>query len=356
MKKKLFLDANAHVPMSDRVLKVFNDYQKSNNAWGNVNTLIEPGIKSTALIEEAREKIARYLGCNSNQLFFTYGATQACQWGIKILEDNTDKIYYSSVEHSAVRDAVELYGANTIEKIPVDNNGVIKETKFKNYGIAVMSIQNEIGTIEPIEELEGRLIFSDMCQSVGKVPIDLKNIDIAVFGAHKFGGPTSIGLLYLRNIDLWQPFGTGSRYYMDRPGTIDCGSILAAAESIEETRLTFDEKNARNGEFQKELEERLQNEVIKIIGYGAKRVNNTTFIKIPKIALLVQSDLNSNGIYLGTGSACNKVHTGPSLTLTAIGEDADTDSYLRISQHGQYGKEDAKYFFDKLMGSIRKYK
>jgi len=354
--KKLFLDANAHVPMSKSAMKAYFDFEQSDGGWGNPNTSTEIGQKASTVIEESRQKIAELLVVKGNNIYFTRGATEACQWAIEIMKSVCGKNYYSAVEHVAVREPAEN---DYWEDIPVDSNGVITRFNFKHngykVGASVIHVQNEIGIIEPIEKIEADVIFSDMCQSIGKIPVQLDKVDIAVMGAHKFGGPTGVAILYLKDTGFWRPFGTGSRYYMDSPGTPPAGAICAMAAGLSESLLTLQERRDRCDVFQKELEDRLIDAGIKIIGYGVNRINNTTFIKLPKIALLVLMDLSNIGIYCGLGSACSKVGHA-SKTLNAIGEDSDTDSYLRISQHGEYGKEEAIYFFDCLIKSIKKFK
>lgn len=356
--KKLFLDSNAHVPMSDKILQAYCNCQKSDAGHGNSNVPNAIGIEASSLIEESRGRIANLLGCKPGQLYFTRGATQACEWAMEILKYFTETLEYSSVEHSAIREACEKYTGS--KKIPVDSSGAITKFDFDmSSGISVIQVQNEIGTIQPLERVKkykDSLLFSDMCQSVGKVSINLKemNIDGGIWGGHKFGGPVSVGILYLAQDRFWRSFGTGGRYYQDIPGTLSVADIVATAEALEETLENMPERTDRSKEFQKELEDRLINEGIRVIGTEGNRVGNTTFINI-KNALSILMELGKSGIYCGLGSACSKIGF-KSPTLTAIGEKDDADSYLRISQHGDYGKEEAKYFFDKFIEIVRKYK
>src|SRR5690606_15566795 len=121
----------------------------------------------------------------------------------------------------------------------------------------------EIGLIQPIHNLNTSSLFLDMSQAPGKVILpklnDINNLDVAVFGAHKFGGPASIGFIYLKDVNQWQKYGTGSRYYLDRAGTPDVCSIVATAAALEYSLDTFPERNKKMVEFQSFIEKELEN-------------------------------------------------------------------------------------------------
>lgn len=348
--KELFLDANAHVPMSPEVLQ---EYCKIQIGYGHPSAPAKTGQNAATIIESSRAKIATLLGTNPQNIFFTSGCTQACEWAIKIMS-KFDKIQYSPIEHSAVWDPVSKL--SNIVPLKTSKTGVIY-TDSEYLPTVCIHVQNEIGTIQPIENLSVPFLFSDMCQSVGKVSICLRDmpVDMAVFGAHKFGGPTSVGFLYLKNPSIWQEFGTGSRYFSDRPGTPDTAGVAATAKALENTLFHMPERLQKMKEFQSTLEAGLDFLNIEIIGKNENRVPNTTFINLPGIAFLILSELSQKGIYVGMGSACGSFHTGRSLVMKALCREGDGHDFMRISQHGEYGKADAAYFLEQFSAVRKKY-
>lgn len=344
--KELYLDSNAHIPMSKNTLQIYNEFQQSCAGWGHPSAPSKPGLLASSALETARCKIASLLSCNSEQLIFTSSCTQACEWGLKILLHRYNKIYCSPIEHTAVRDVLK-----NPQYLPI-SNGIVDIIKTE-LPVVCIYVQNEIGTIQPILELQSPFIFSDMCQAVGKVDICLRdmNVDIATFGAHKFGGPAGVGILYLKDIELWEEFGTGSRYFNDRPGTPDVAGIVATAAALEETLFNMPEHLQLMSEFQDALESTVET---KTICRGSQRVKNTTFLHVPGKALDLITELNSLGIYIGLGSACGSFHTGPSVIMKAIGENGDSNDYIRISQKGAYGKQEALYLAEIINKILRK--
>jgi cysteine desulfurase len=354
--KELYLDANAHVPMSEATLKVYADFHRSKAGWGHPSAPAKPGQEASTALENARAYIATLLGCNAEQLIFTSTCTQACEWGMQIVSKKigNDYIYCSPMEHSAVSESIKICNVNSLQ---VTTDGVIDLDKVPyNVPICCTHVQNEIGAIQPITELKASYLFSDMCQSIGKESICLREmpVDIAVFGAHKFGGPAGVGILYLKDTDLWTEFGTGSRYFNDRPGTPDVAAVVATAAALEETLINMPERLMKMKEFQFTLECELENLGVEIISKNAKRVPNTTFVRIPKISLMILAELSQKGIYVGMGSACGSMHTGQSLTMKGLGLDGDGNDFLRISQHGSYGKQEALILVKEISKLIKR--
>ncbi len=369
MQKELFLDSNAHNFMSEVALKAFVEYNSSTAGKGHPMTPSKPGREAASALETARGKIAFMLGAKRpGQIIFTSTCTQACEWAMKILNSCTtdwrnkpiltpptdskaayidSRTFISPVEHPAIkRIESEFY---TFPLLPIDENGVIQECQVNK--AACIHVQNEIGIIQPLERITAGLLLSDMCQSVGKVSINLTEmpVDIAVFGGHKFGGSAGVGFIYLRNLEWWTEFGYGSRYFSDRPGTPDVASVVATAAALEEELMTMPERLVKMKEFQSTLEDGLINIGYEIIGYNANRVMNTSCVAgFNDKSFEVLLGLSKIGIYVGLGSACGSMHTGVSPTLAALGKKYKANDILRISQHGDYDKNDAIYFLNQL--------
>lgn len=352
--KELFLDHNAHTAMNDSAIMAYVNYNKSIAAKGHPMAPSKPGREAACELETARGKIANLLGAKkASQIIFTSTCTQACEWALQILEKipttNSDKsIYVSPVEHPAIS-----YNIKNYNKLAIDTNGVVQTAKVSK--AICIHVQNEIGIIQPLDRIEADYLMADMSQSVGKVAINLKDmpIDIAVFGGHKFGGSAGVGFMYLKKFDWWREFGSGSRYFSDRPGTPDVAAIVATAAALEEELTSMPERLKKMVEFRDILEKELENLGCEVIAKDAERVPNTTFIKLPNSnAMEVLLELSQQKIYVGLGSACGSMHTGDSKIMASLGRNGEVENFIRISQHGSYGKDDALYFIDKIKGLL----
>jgi cysteine desulfurase len=343
--------------MSKKAQKAYIDFQNSPAGHGHPSSPNISGRLAASELENSRIKIAKLLGAeHSNQIIFTSSCTEACSWAISVIENKKINcpIYYSPFEHPAVKYSIEN-NKNTKEyiKLPCSNSGIVNYEDAKY--LICMQVQNEIGSIQPINQWYGSYIFSDMSQAVGKTDIDLKNIDIATFSGHKFGGSASVGILYLKNPTDWVQFGKGSRYFSDKVGTLDVGAIVATAEALEETLFYAPEKQQKCKEFQSVLEDRLTNMGLEIIGKDVPRVPNTTFVNIPDKALLILMELSQNDIIVGLGSACGSMHSGNSPLMQALGRSGGAHDFIRISQEGYYGRKEALIVVDEISKALRKF-
>lgn len=354
----LFLDANAHVALNNKALKKYIEVNNSRAGHGHASSPSVPGRAAANVIEEARTKIAELLGAkSSNQIIFTSTCTQACEWSIKILSTlKFTSVHISPTEHPAIDQAFVAYEPLMRNNLlDINKNGVVQIID-KNYDAVICtSLQNEIGIIQPVENINCKFLLSDMCQVAGKYKINLSssNIDIAVFGAHKFGGPSSVGFFYIKDIENWNEFNTGSRYFMDRPGTPDVAGIAATAVSLEEAVKTISERQQKMIEFRNVLELGLKNMGFSIIAEEVYRCPNTTFVHMPNgQGMLNMLKLGEYGIHVGLGSACGSAVTGPSPLMSKLGYTDSSHSYMRISQFGEYGAKEAQLFLDMFQKCI----
>lgn len=342
--QELYLDANAHVSLSQAARNVYNNSLE----LGHPSSLNAIGRKSAALLEGARAKIAELIGAKTpNQIYFTSGCTQAAEWGINnilpFLGFKQANITCSPVEHIAVRDPIEKL------KIPyctVNSDGIISEKEFKR--LICIHSHNEFGTIQDFNNLKFEFLFSDLSQTLGKEQLNITdlNVDIGIFGAHKFGGPTGIGFMYLKNPDIWESFGTGGRYFLDRTGTPDVLGILATAEALENALKTLSSRQEKMIEFHSVLEKGLEEREARIIAKNANRLKNTTFFYLENQAADKMLKMSEQGIHYGLGSACGSVYADISQSLKALGETGSFCDYARVSSWGQYGKKEAERFLD----------
>jgi len=366
--KDLYLDANAHVPLNHKAAQAYIDFNTSKAGYGNPSSPSIPGREASAKLEDARCRIAECIGAKTpNQIIFTTSATQACQWAIEILSSNCEVIATSPVEHNAVRDAFNSISNNNDLILKTNNNGLVIDDR-KLDGVTCIYVQNEIGIIQPIDKLNCSYIFSDMTQALGKMHVDVSalDIDIAAFGAHKFGGPVGVGFLYLKNTSDWFKFGTGSSYFMDYPGTPNVGGVVATAVALEDAIQTLQERTEKMFEFRMVLEDGLKELGFEIIGVEERRIPNTTFIKVPcdykydvnncGLSLMMElGDFSVYGVHVGLGSACGSMYTGGSPLMKALGRISDSQEYIRLSQWGDYGKEEANFVLTRIQNASKTY-
>lgn len=356
--KELYLDANAHIPPNKETLKYLTKLNYSLAGHGHPSSLTSAGRASANLIESSREKFAELIGAKSaSQIFFTYGCTHACEWGIEILFNQTpekDIVRIGPYEHSAVVDVVDRYKKsrylkNHFQYFENNNGKLYNQMGLQLKGSAIlMHMQNEFGTIFNVNKYKSDRIFCDLSQSLGKVPVNVTelDIDIGTFACHKFGGFNGLGILYLKEPGWWSPFGTGSRYFTDRTGTPDAAMVGASVFALESALRTLGERYQRSKEFQSYIEPELKNLGYFIIAQDTIRSPNTTFV-YKKDAVNDLFKLNNKNIYCGLGSACGSHATGVSKSLKNFVYPQEyirssPHDFLRISQWGEYGKKEAK--------------
>lgn len=344
----LFLDANAHLPLHPKALQAFMEFNNSLGGHGHPMSHGKPGREAASAMEAARDATARLIGAkNRNQIVFTSTATQACEWGLELMyNQGFDKVYTTTVEHKSVAiKARELFGNNDLF---INKDGIVScsfQPPEKNSAFVCVHVQNEIGTIQAIDAIPVPF-FSDMSQSLGKIPVNVSNIPnlkVAAFGTHKFGGPVGVGVLYLQDEKWWSPFGLGSRYHRDRPGTPDVGMVVAASVALEQAIQTLPMRYERALTFRSVVEDALSTMKIEILGANASRVPHTTFMQVGgKMGPYIITQMESENIYIGSGSACGSFYMNSNPTATALGYGGKAQDYMRISQWGDYGEREAR--------------
>jgi cysteine desulfurase len=372
--KKVYMDYAATTPVDPRVLKAMKPYFLK--YYGNSMALHSCGIKAKEALEESREKIASLINANPKEVIFTGSATESDNMALKgIAFANKKKgkhIIVSSIEHHAV-----LGPANWLEKqgfevtyLPVDKYGIVDLNKLETairkdtILVSIMHANNEIGTIEPIEEIgkmcreKGVYFHTDATQSFGKVPIDVKkmNVDLLTANAHKVYGPKGTGMLFVREGTEIEPLlhGGGHEFGL-RSSTVNVANIVgfATVADIQKKEMKSDAKK------QIILRDKLIKETLKIEdshlnGHRLKRLPNNAhfwFSYIEGESLIIQLDMN--GIAASTGSACSSSSLEPSHVLLAIGlkhEEAHGSLRLTIGKYTK--KEDVDYVSEVLPRAV----
>ena len=339
--KTIYLDYAATTPVKKEVVDVMLPYLTEN--FGNPSSVYQFAQVNKKAIDEARECIAKHLGANTNEIFFTGSGTEADNWAIKgIAEANRQKgnhIITTKIEHHAVLHTCEYLEKQGYEVtyLDVDEKGLINldalKTAIKETTIliTVMYANNEIGTIMPIHEIgqiakeRGIAFHTDAVQAIGQIEINVKdqNIDALSLTAHKIGGPKGIGALYIRRgLKVAQLIHGGAQERGRRGGTENVAGIVGFAKAMELAYGTFEQKIAHLTE----LRDYLIDGVLKSIpyatlnGHPTKRLANNVnigfeFVEGESLLLL----LDMNGVAASSGSACTSGSLDPSHVLLATG-------------------------------------
>ena len=341
MKKIIYMDNAATTAVSQEALETMMPFFREN--FGNPSTIYSVGRNAKKELEIARERVAKALGASSKEIFFTSCGTESDNWAIKGaafegLKKGKNHIITSKIEHHAVLHTVQYLEKKgfDVTYLDVDSQGLVNPKDVENAItgktalVTIMYANNEIGTIEPIEEIgkickdKGVLFHTDAVQAVGHVPIDVKkqNIDMLSLSAHKFHGPKGIGALYIRKGVRIETFMEGGAQESGkRAGTENTAEIAALGKAIETACTEIEEKNSKLIKKRDELiSELLKIERSRLNGHREKRLPgniNISFEGIEGESLLLLLDMA--GICASSGSACTSGSLDPSHVLLAIG-------------------------------------
>jgi cysteine desulfurase len=336
----IYMDNSATTPVRKEVVENMILYMTEN--FGNPSSIHDLGKTSKHAIENARKKVAKAICVEEYEVYFTSGGTESNNWAIKgIAFANRNKgkhIITSSIEHHSVLHACEWLEGQKFEVtyLPVDKYGIVSPEELKNairddtILISIMFANNEIGTIQPVEEIgkiarENRIYFhTDAVQAVGHIPIDVNkmNIDLLSLSGHKFQGPKGCGVLYIKTgTKIETLIHGGDQERKRRAGTENVPAIVGLGKAIELATGEIEESN----KILFEMRESLIKGLIKIPkthlnGHPTQRLANNinvTFEYIEGESLLLM--LNAKGIFASAGSACNSSSIETSHVLTACG-------------------------------------
>jgi cysteine desulfurase len=336
----IYVDNNATTQVAPEVLEEMLPY--FNEFYGNPSSMHTFGGMVEHKIVEARERLADLLGASPDEIIFTSCGTESDSTAIRAaILSNPDKkhILTSRVEHPAVKNLFEYLSKNgyRVTFVPVDRKGRLDlDYLYKNLGedtaiVSVMWANNESGVIFPIEEIGGVLkekgivFHTDAVQAVGKIPIDLNDVDVDMFSlsGHKFHGPKGVGALYVRKGTKYSPFLIGGHQEKGRRGgTENVASIIGLGKASELAAANLSDENIRVKRLRDKLEAELLNRIPNSIVNGDRenRLPNTTSIAFEYVegeAILLMMD--EFGICASSGSACTSGSLEPSHVLRAMG-------------------------------------
>lgn len=374
MKKIIYLDNSATTPVDKEVLKVAEKFMTEN--YGNASTLYSLGRKARGEIEKARKKIADFLQVTSEEIIFTSGGTESNNLAIKgIALANPEKkhIITSKIEHPSVLETCRFLEKSgyKVDYISVNKEGIvdIEEIKRKinenTLLVTIMHVNNEIGTIQPIEKIaeicrEKKVYFhTDAVQSFGKLKINASEFDLLSASGHKINCVKGIGFLYIKKGTKISPlFNGGGQEKGIRSGTENAAGIVALGKAVE-----IAEKKLKGRESEKinKLRDKLINELLKIPGTRLngsreKRIFNNFNISFDDVegeALVLL--LDDKNICASTGSACSSRSLKASHVLRAIGlDDVESHGSLRLTLGWQNTEKEIDYAVSEIKKAVDK--
>jgi cysteine desulfurase len=364
---RVYLDFNATTPVEPKVLDAMLPYFSTE--FANAASIHTPGQKARAAVETAREQVAALIGARPQEIVFTSGGTESDNHAIfgvvgqAFLPVSSSRnanspphIITTAIEHEAVlntcqaleKEGVRVTYLPTTREGQIDLEDLSRAIRPETALITIMHANNELGTVQPLEEI-GRIaaaadlhLHTDAVQSAGKIPIDVNalGVDLLSISGHKLYAPKGIGALYVRGgTRLRQLLYGGHHQRGFRPGTENVAGIVGLGKAAEIARLSLADDAKRVSTLRDKLQQGLLQRVprSRVNGGAAPRTPNTTNLVFPGVegeALLIALDLK--GLACSTGAACSSGAVEPSHVLTAIGlppEDARASLRFSLGRH-----------------------
>lgn len=374
----IYMDNHATTPMDPRVLDAMLPFftAKFGNAASRNHSF---GWEAEKAVDVARGQVAKLIGATAKEIIFTSGATESDNLALKGIaetyREHGDHIITQVTEHKAVLDTckrLEQQGYR-VTYLPVNADGLIEVEDLKQAMddktilVSIMFANNEIGVIQPVEEIgklcheRGVLFHTDAVQAAGKVPIDVHamNIDLLSLSAHKMYGPKGVGALYVRRLNprvrvAAQIDGGGHERGM-RSGTLNVPGIVGLGKACEIARLDMAEEAANLSILRDRLKSKLEAglDLVQVNGTMQHRLPgnlNMSFLHVEGEALLI----SLNDIAVSSGSACTSAAIEPSYVLKAIGLSDDVaDGSLRFGLGRFNTPEEVDYAAGRIIDVVR---
>lgn len=376
-RRLVYLDHSATTPVRAEVLAAMLPYFA--DKFGNPSSIHSWGREARVAVDAAREQIASAIGANPQEIIFTSGGTEADNLAIRgvaqSLKDKGNHLITSQIEHHAVLNTFQDLAKQgfKVTYVPCDEYGMIdpddvrKAITDETILISIMHGQNEVGTIQPVEEIgkiarERNIIFhSDAVQSLGKIPVnvDAMGVDLLTISSHKIYGPKGVGALYVRKGTKIKPQVTGGIHERRlRAGTENVPGIVGFGEACRLAHQEMPEESKRL----RDLRDRLINGILNTIpdtvlnGHPEKRLPHNANISVKYVegeAILLNLDLF--GIGASSGSACTSGSLEPSHVLLAMKIPHETaHGSLRMTLGRSNTKEDIDYVLEVLPPIVEK--
>jgi cysteine desulfurase len=369
--KRIYFDYNATTPIPPAVLAAMLPYLTEE--FGNASSIHAYGQNAREAVERARSSVAALVSARAADIMFTSGGTEsnnhAILGAVAAAPGKAKHVITSAIEHVAVLDTCKALAKSGIDLtiLPVDREGLVNPEDIRGairpetVLITVMLANNEIGTIEPIEEIgkiaaeKGIVFHTDAIQAGGKISIDVENlgVDLLSISAHKFSGPKGVGAMYIRKGTQLEPLLYGGHSERDRrPGTEDVAAIAGMGKAADLALTGMRKETERIRGLRDRLERGLLDRVPHswVNGARAPRVPNTSNLTFPFIegeAMVIALDLK--GIACSTGAACSSGAVEPSHVLMALGlAPEDARATLRLSLGHQTTEEEIDFALETI--------
>lgn len=336
----IYLDNSATTPIKSEVLQEMMPYLTTE--YGNASSLYSVGRSAKRAIEKARNRVAELLNCNHNEIYFTGGGSESDNIALKGFayanKEKGNHIITSKIEHPAIletcktleRQGFEVSYINVNEDGIIDAEELRKSIKPNTILISVMTANNEVGTIQPIEEIakiahDNNIVFhTDAVQAIGNVQIDVEKmeIDMLSLSSHKINGPKGVGALYIKNGTEVEKFINGGHQEKDRrAGTENVAGIVGLGKATEIARKNMETHIRNLSKVRDYYIKKVQKEIpnTRINGSMENRLPgnaNISFKGVNASELIFK--LDERGICVSSGSACSSGNTNPSHVLTAM--------------------------------------
>lgn len=395
--KRIYMDHASTTPIDGQVLCVMNEVYQNN--YFNPGGLYKDGVSTDRIIFDSRKSVAKLLGTTSDHIIFTRGGTESCNLAIMgVIENSSHEkphVITSVIEHSAVLETLKnLEKKNKIELslIPVDDQGIVMVDEIKKalrpetILVAVMYVNNEIGTVQPIKEIaklirwhkknssglrpaplgkrSDPLLYVDAIQATNYLDINVERlgVDLMSLSGSKIHGPKSSGVLYVRNRELVSPIlHGGDQEFGLRAGTEDVAQIVGFTKALEIARAMSEKESARLLELQNYffslLEKNLTN--YQINGSRENRIPNNINISISGVSserLVIE--LDAKGIATSSQSACRSDSDEESYVIAALGRTKSdaTEGSIRFTLGRSTTKKDIEQAVKTLVNLVEKIK
>jgi len=383
-KKKIYLDNNATTPLHPEVKKVIVNALE---VFGNPSSLHEFGREAGHLVESAREKVASFIGADPSEIIFVGSGSEANNTVLSLVMCSSAKecfyrekncrteLITTRIEHPCILETSKCLADRGIKTtfIDVDRYGKINLEQLKkalNDNTAVVSVMmanNEIGTIQDIKEIaalvhkNGALFHTDAVQAVGKIPVDVRDLDVdfLTMSGHKIYGPKGIGALYIKKGIYFCPLIRGGHQEKGRrAGTENTIGIIGMGKAIEMRSMEMQQEHVRLMGFKDMLKRGIQEKISDATFNGhpedcLANTLNVSFEGAEGEAILLYLDLE--GIAVSTGSACASGSLDPSHVLLATGLSAEkAHGSIRVSMGRETTKEDIEYLLKVLPDVIER--
>lgn len=381
--RMVYADHAATTPVRPEALAAMLPY--FSRLYGNASSFYTLAQESRKAVDTAREKVARVLNCRPSEVVFTSGGTEsdnaAIKGGALALKQTGNHLITSAIEHHAVLHACQqmeqLGFATTLVSVDknglLDPNAVARAITSQTVLVSVMLANNEIGTVQPVEEIaalvkaeakrQGRtiIVHTDAVQAAGYLSLDVRRlgVDMLSLSAHKFGGPKGVGILYMRRGAPFFPLIVGGGQERERrSGTENVPGIVGTAEALALADQERDAAGRHVSTLRDHLIAGIQQRIPNVLlnGHPEKRLPNNVNVSFPGIEgepVLLGLDLK--GVFASSGSACSTASLEPSHVLTAIGRPADVArGSLRFTLGHENSEEDVQYILQVLPDLVQK--